>query len=146
MMVVHNAVQTYYFASHLKPGHLIPTILRRNARLEKPGANSIEACELLTIAEKGCATLYFSSGCDQIVNAIQFFFAEANRHAQFPQITVRTGYFDGLGVHDPYFGTNLPTVLISVKFSRIETVYFLMNIKNKFNFSGIFETLAKEYS
>jgi hypothetical protein len=107
MMVVDNAVQTHNLASHLKSCHLIATILGGHASLEEPGANGIQTGEFLTVAKKRCASFDLASGSNQVINAVKFLFAQVHRHAEFPQITVRAGYFEGLRVHVPHFGTNL---------------------------------------
>jgi hypothetical protein len=130
----------------LKACNLIPTILRGNAGLEKSGPNGIEAGEFLTVAKKRCASFDLASGSNQFINAIKFLFAQINRHAEFPQITVRAGYFEGLRIHVPHFGTNLQAILISVKFVGLQSLRVLTGIKTIFPFSGIFASLAKEYS
>ena len=132
-MVIDDTVKTNNFAGHLKSCYLIPAIFGRHAGLEKSGANGIQTGKFFAVPKKCRAAFDLASGGDQVVNAIKFFLAQVHWHAQFPEIAVGTGYFDGLRIHVPHFGTNLPGVLISVKFPEIQPPSLLMNIKIKFS-------------
>jgi len=99
VVVVDDAIQADDLASHLKAGDLITAVFGGQAGLEEASTDGVERSEFLAVGEQSGTTLDFAACGHQIIEAIDVVFRESHRHAQFTQIAVRTGDFDGLGIH-----------------------------------------------
>ena len=86
--VADDAVESHDFPSHLKAGYLIAPILRCDAGLEEAGADRVQAGESVALAKQLGAPLDPAPARDQPVDLLQFFGAQAQRHAQFAQVAV----------------------------------------------------------
>jgi hypothetical protein len=99
VMIVDDAVEPNDFTGHLKTRNLVTPVFRSDAGLEKTGANGIERSEGLSVAKECGATLDLSSHGHDVINALQLLFVQTYGHAQFSQVAVGTGDFDGLRIH-----------------------------------------------
>jgi hypothetical protein len=99
VLVIHDAVQTNDFARHLKPCNLVSPILCRQTGFEKTSPNGIQGSELLAVGEQSVSALDFAAHGHQIIESLQFLFAQTNGHAQLSQIAIGAGDFDGFGLH-----------------------------------------------
>ena len=99
VVIIDDAIQANDFACHLKACHLIPAIFGCYASFEKTRANGIQRREGFSVAKQRCSTFDFAAGCHNVINALQLLLTQADRHAEFAQIAVGTGYFDGWWSH-----------------------------------------------
>jgi hypothetical protein len=91
-MVVDDAVQPDDLAGHLEAGDLVAAVLGGDAGLEEAGADGVQAGEPVSpLRNSGCAALDLAPVGHQVVDAVEFFRAQAHRHAQLAQVAVGAG-------------------------------------------------------
>ena len=99
VVIVDDAIQSDDFTGHLKARDLIASVFRGDAGLEKPGTDGIERSERLAIAKQRTSPLDFSSYSHDFINPLQLLLVQTNGHAEFSQVAVGAGDFDGLRIH-----------------------------------------------